>query len=74
MIRPPVNAGLCANCRYRRWIRSDKGSSFVMCLRHREPASRYVKYPRLPVLSCSGYEGGAAGPDGRINKSLDKVN
>jgi hypothetical protein len=38
-----------------RIIRSDKGSLFYLCkLSATDP--RFVKYPRLPVVSCPGYE------------------
>jgi hypothetical protein len=48
-------AGLCANCLHVRVIRSDRGATFYLCqLSATDP--RFPKYPRLPVLSCSGYE------------------
>jgi hypothetical protein len=50
-----VGAGLCANCVHVRRIESDRGSVFFLC----ELAltdKRFRKYPRLPVLSCDGYE------------------
>jgi len=53
---PPknVDAGLCTDCRHARAILSDRGSSFVMCqLSVTDPT--FPKYPRLPVLSCTGY-------------------
>jgi len=46
--------GLCRNCRHARRIESDRGSTFLMCKLSFED-SRFVKYPRLPVLACSGY-------------------
>lgn len=50
-----VTQGLCAACRHRREIRSDRGSLFVLCLRSRtEPF--YERYPRLPVWSCPGFD------------------
>lgn len=48
-------AGLCATCRFRKEIRNTRGSSFSLCLRSREDPA-YPRYPRLPVLSCGGYE------------------
>jgi hypothetical protein len=46
--------GLCADCRHARLIASAKGSRFLLCqLSEGDP--RFPKYPRLPVLSCSGY-------------------
>jgi hypothetical protein len=46
--------GLCRNCRHARRIESDRGSIFLMCELSFED-SRFAKYPRLPVLVCSGY-------------------
>jgi len=55
-----ADSGLCATCAHQKEIRSDRGSVFVMCLRGlTDPA--WPKYPRLPVLRCSGYE-----PDTRL--------
>jgi GrpB-like predicted nucleotidyltransferase (UPF0157 family) len=48
-------AGLCALCVHARRIESDRGSVFILCqLSASDP--RFAKYPRLPVLSCAGYE------------------
>ena len=48
-------AGLCATCANMRRIVSDRGSVFYLCeLSKTDP--RFVKYPRLPVMSCSGYQ------------------
>ena len=47
--------GLCSNCVHARPIESAKGSQFLLCqLSQSDP--RFAKYPRLPVLSCSGYQ------------------
>jgi hypothetical protein len=47
--------GLCATCNHARRIESDRGSVFWLCeLSATRP--RFPKYPRLPVLACSGYE------------------
>jgi hypothetical protein len=44
----------CANCVYGRKIQSPRGSVFYLCERSvTEPD--YPKYPRLPVVACSGY-------------------
>jgi hypothetical protein len=49
------NQGLCADCVHARQIESDRGSTFLLCqLSFTDP--RFEKYPRLPVLACSGYE------------------
>jgi len=48
-------AGLCADCRHARCVESNRGSVFLLCeLSRSDP--QFAKYPRLPVLSCSGYE------------------
>jgi hypothetical protein len=48
-------AGLCADCVHARSVESDRGSIFLLCeLSRSDP--RFTKYPRLPVLSCTGYE------------------
>lgn len=47
--------GLCGSCEHARNVRSDRGSTFVMCQKSAtDPA--FPKYPRLPVLECAGYE------------------
>jgi hypothetical protein len=48
------NAGLCGDCVHSRMITSDRGSTFVQCQLSFSD-SRFAKYPRLPVLNCSGY-------------------
>jgi hypothetical protein len=47
--------GLCTDCQHTREIVSGKGSRFFYC-RRSETDARYVKYPALPVLRCTGYE------------------
>jgi hypothetical protein len=47
--------GLCETCVYCRVMRSDRGSTFYLCERSLTDPS-FVKYPRLPVLQCVGYE------------------
>jgi hypothetical protein len=47
-------AGLCADCTHARRVESNRGSLFLLCALSKSDA-RFVKYPRLPVLSCSGY-------------------
>jgi hypothetical protein len=46
-----VKAGLCDACRWQKLIRNTRGSTFSMC-RHPE----LLKYPRLPVVECRGFE------------------
>jgi len=47
--------GLCFDCEHARIVRSDRGSVFYLCrLSATDPS--FAKYPRLPVLSCRGYQ------------------
>jgi hypothetical protein len=47
--------GLCASCRHAQTVTSDRGSRFTLCgLWKIDP--RFPKYPRLPVLACSGWQ------------------
>ena len=47
--------GLCATCQHVRRITSDRGSVFYLCtLSKTDP--RFPKYPRLPILTCPGFE------------------
>jgi hypothetical protein len=54
--QPTQNAvGLCATCVHARGIESQRGSVFWLCqLSASDPS--FPKYPRLPVLSCPGYD------------------
>jgi hypothetical protein len=47
--------GLCATCKHVRVVRSDRESVFYLCELSKVD-QHFPKYPRLPVLSCSGYE------------------
>jgi hypothetical protein len=47
--------GLCEECIHARRIESDRGSIFFLC-QLALTDNRFKKYPRLPVLSCAGYE------------------
>jgi hypothetical protein len=58
--RSAVGAGLCDTCSYQQEVRNTRGSVFSLCTRSRvDPA--YPRYPRVPVLSCRGYERREAG-------------
>jgi hypothetical protein len=48
-------SGLCEDCSHSRRIESDRGSVFFLC-QLALTDSRFKKYPRLPVVSCLGYE------------------
>ena len=57
MNRIAETAGLCSTCLHAQLIASSKGSVFLLCQLSKTD-SRFPKYPRLPVLSCAGYERG----------------
>jgi hypothetical protein len=53
--RDPLGPGLCGNCVHARRIKSDRAVTFLQCqLSFTDP--HFEKYPRLPVLACSGYK------------------
>lgn len=50
----PPDPGLCRDCQHSRRMESDRGSVFFRCeLSFEDPT--FARYPRLPVLVCSGY-------------------
>jgi len=54
---PRPDAGLCEHCRHQQLVPNTRGSVFSLCQRSRsDPA--FPRYPRLPVLSCPGFERG----------------
>ena len=60
--------GLCDSCRHQQLVPNTRGSVFSLCERSRtDPA--FPRYPRLPVLSCPGFEpepeAAAEGPERR---------
>ena len=51
-------AGLCNRCRHQQLVPNSRGAVFSLCRRSRaDPA--FPRYPRLPVLSCPGFEPGS---------------
>lgn len=51
---PGPPPGLCGNCRHAQVIETRKGSRFFRCrLSEGDPA--FPRYPRLPVLVCTGW-------------------
>jgi hypothetical protein len=50
-----TSAGLCDSCRHQKVVGNTRGSQFSLCERSKTDP-RYVKYPRLPVTRCDGYE------------------
>jgi hypothetical protein len=49
--------GLCTDCRHSRTLASTEGATYYQCLLA-ETDARFLKWPRLPVFSCGGYEPG----------------
>jgi len=49
-------AGLCNGCRHQQLVPNTRGSVFSLCRRSRDEPERFPRYPRLPVVSCPGYE------------------
>ena len=60
-----AHAGLCADCRFSRAIRSDRGAMFFQCAKSFEDP-RFAKYPRLPMRDCTGYD-----PDPQVKARWD---
>jgi len=59
---PGVEPGLCAECVHAKINRTRRGTTYLRCLRAAwDPA--LVKYPRLPVLSCAGFDPGGSVPN-----------
>jgi hypothetical protein len=56
-----TDAGLCATCAHAKVVLNDRGSTFYACLRSKTDA-RFPRYPRLPVVSCIGYDEKACTP------------
>jgi hypothetical protein len=52
--------GLCSGCMHARVIENRRGSRFWLCSRSFHDA-RFPRYPRLPVIQCSGFEPGEPG-------------
>ncbi|HMH47746.1 MAG TPA: hypothetical protein VK538_08525 [Solirubrobacteraceae bacterium] len=59
---PPISSrrnggrnGLCDTCAHQQEVRNTRGSVFSLCTRSREDPA-YPRYPRVPVVSCRGYE------------------
>ena len=54
--------GLCLTCRHARLNQTRRGTAYLRCGRSAWD-ERLVRYPRLPVLDCPGFEpGNPAGP------------
>lgn len=58
---PRPSSGLCDRCLHQRLVPNSRGSVFSLCERSREDPA-YPRYPRVPVLSCPGFEPEGPGP------------
>ena len=59
--------GLCATCAHCRMVESDKGSRFYLCQLGLDGRSGFRKYPRIPVVRCSGFEYEVRNADSVLN-------
>ena len=65
----PVQPGLCGLCRHALVKGTNRGTAYLRCTRASWDGS-LVKYPRLPVIGCVGFEppdGEGAGEDARAD-------
>lgn len=46
---------LCNSCEWMRLVVSGRGARYLLC-RHGLRNHAFAKYPRQPVLECSGYD------------------
>ena len=51
-----VPAGLCDVCAHQRLVPTTRGVEYSLCERSLEQPDSFPRYPRLPVLECTGYE------------------
>jgi len=65
-----LDPGLCETCLHMRLIRSDRGSVFRQC-QLSFADTRFPKYPRLPVLECSGWMPNPRGEEPPKTKERD---
>ena len=50
-----VRPGLCLGCRFAKISETRRGTAYLRCLRSAWDV-RLVRYPRLPVTDCVGFE------------------
>ncbi|HEX4348427.1 MAG TPA: hypothetical protein VHZ73_12700 [Vicinamibacterales bacterium] len=55
MVEQVDRVGLCRSCRLGDRVPSSRGGEFWRC-RKSEVDPDFLKYPRLPVVECRGYE------------------
>jgi len=53
-LEPEAVVGLCLTCRHSRRVPAPRATYWLCELAASDP--RFVKYPRLPVRECGGYE------------------
>lgn len=53
----PPPAGLCNVCIHQQLVPNRRGSVFSLCRRSKTDPS-FLRYPRLPVTECRGFEAG----------------
>ena len=51
----PVHPGICADCRHALVKETHRGTAYLRCGRAAWD-DRLVRYPRLPVTDCEGFE------------------
>ena len=51
---PAPEHGLCPRCSHVRLLKSERGSTFLLCTLAKVDR-RFTKYPPQPVLACSGF-------------------
>jgi hypothetical protein len=49
------DAGLCTTCRFVRLVSSSRNVTYYRCGRSDDDPA-YARFPRLPVVSCPGYQ------------------
>jgi hypothetical protein len=52
--------GLCLNCEHAKRVEAKEDAGYFLCERSLTDPT-FPKYPRLPVLRCSGYVKGSCG-------------
>ena len=55
MAKLGAEAGLCATCSHAKLNETRRGTAYLRCLRA-EWDERMIRYPRLPVQACPGFE------------------
>jgi hypothetical protein len=50
----PERVGLCSTCRHSEQVPGRAAIYYLCALSRTDP--RFPKYPKLPVITCSGYE------------------